>query len=765
MRNDGRKVQKVENCPHVFLLAVLVLIVLAASLYLGDTVGLSDNGDFKRVIAPNRISYGEEDREAFVFTDRFKLSFEGKGEFERLYNALFTLAQPYVTTQHIFIKTSTLLNLFHNALKGTDPSVYRIQWLGVLYCIFLTVSLCMIFINVRLGHKWLDAAFFVLLIFIFCDVGYTAYFNSFYGEALQYTSFIFIFACAVSMIFSSKGSILYCVLYYTGVILFMGSKFANIPLGVIFALAGMSFILLNKSSSLFKALNVIGLSLALVMSMYFFISVPEWMDEHTTYQAVFFGILKNSPTPEEDLKELGLPSYMIVLQNTNYYMQGHKLDIRSPEFKRDFYGSISKFDVLKFYLKNPSRLWQKLDISIKNSSHIRPVYLGNYDLRHERLTKCNKFSIWSSFRLKLPLDNIYFILAFFLAAFSITILELTNALREKGGEHNESINSRKTVAAIFYFALLVINIINLLVPVISNGEADIAKHMFGFVTGTDLMLLLSVIWLICKLVYILFKLKETNRSGKIISNTLLFLCISLSAVFLLITYSNKPKRYKSLAYGAYVSFGEYNGRKLLWRVINTDENGILLLSDEAVDFRAFDSEPRDGDKNRMKYGSNYWPECSLRKWLNGEFLKDFSAAETGLINNYKNKVLLSVYDKEKVEGGNNDFFWMHVPSLAAFGFDDAYHLYVNDKVFLLDIKQLTEYLSDRAAAIKRDYSYWLETVYYANSSMVRVVDEDGYIYMKDANADSIGVIPALYLKNTATIIDGTGTRKQPFKVG
>ncbi|HHW48631.1 MAG TPA: hypothetical protein GXX14_08450 [Clostridiaceae bacterium] len=739
---------------------LLVLIILGASLFLSDTVGLSDNGDFKRVMVPNRIYYGEEGREAFAFTDRFKLTFEGNGRFEKLYNSIFTLAQPYVTTQNFFIKASILLNLAQSILMGTDLSVYRIQWLGVLYCLFLTVSLGMIFINVRLGRKWLDVAFFALLIFVFCDVGYTAYFNSFYGEALQYTSLIFIFACAVSILFSEKRKILYCVFYYAGVILFAGSKFANIPLGIILALAGLSFILLNRTSKLFKTVNIIGLVLVLAVSAYFFTSVPEWMDEHTTYQAVFFGVLKNSPSPEKDLEELGLPSYMVALQNTNYYMEGHKIDIRSQKFRTDFYDNVSKADVLKFYLMHPSRLWQKLEVSIRNSSHIQPVYLSNYDSGHERLTRSEKFSIWSSFRPKLPVDNIYFTLLIFIVAFLSIILELRNAFREKDRNYG------KIVAIIFCFALIAINGINLLVPVITNGEADIAKHLFGYVTGIDLMLLLILMWLIYKL-SLIFSTEARKIKRFVINNykVLLVFIVCISAILLVITYSSKPKKYNSLTYGAYVSFGEYNGRKLLWKVINTDENGILLFADEAVEFRAFDSEPRDGDDNRMKYGSNYWPECTLRKWLNGEFLRNFKDSEIRLINNYKNKVLLSVYDKEKAEGGDNDFFWMHVPSLAAFGFDDAYHLYVDDKVFLLDIKQLTEFLSDKGEAISRKYRYWLETVYYNNSSMVRVVDRDGYIYMKDANVDGIGVIPALYLKNTAGILEGTGTREQPFVVG
>ena len=34
--------------------------------------------------------------------------------------------------------------------------------------------------------------------------------------------------------------------------------------------------------------------------------------------------------------------------------------------------------------------------------------------------------------------------------------------------------------------------------------------------------------------------------------------------------------------------------------------------------------------------------------------------------------------------------------------------------------------------------YWLDTPYYNNDSMLRIVGEDGYIYMKDAIIEDIG---------------------------
>ena len=46
--------------------------------------------------------------------------------------------------------------------------------------------------------------------------------------------------------------------------------------------------------------------------------------------------------------------------------------------------------------------------------------------------------------------------------------------------------------------------------------------------------------------------------------------------------------------------------------------------------------------------------------------------------------------------------------------------------------------------------------------MVRVVDTDGNVYMKDALVDHIAVLPAMYIKPEALISNGDGSRKHPF---
>src|SRR5690554_555744 len=71
--------------------------------------------------------------------------------------------------------------------------------------------------------------------------------------------------------------------------------------------------------------------------------------------------------------------------------------------------------------------------------------------------------------------------------------------------------------------------------------------------------------------------------------------------------------------GDYIEFGRYLDEPILWRVINKDENGIMLFSDKVLCFKAFDAHGDDdeftgkfGEFNRWGSGSNYWATSNLR---------------------------------------------------------------------------------------------------------------------------------------------------------
>lgn len=78
--------------------------------------------------------------------------------------------------------------------------------------------------------------------------------------------------------------------------------------------------------------------------------------------------------------------------------------------------------------------------------------------------------------------------------------------------------------------------------------------------------------------------------------------------------------------GDYISIGSFNGEEILWRCVDSDENGKLMLSDKIIALMPYDvagtdnsaSHVRANGKQRQKFGSDYWFDSNIRSWLNSE---------------------------------------------------------------------------------------------------------------------------------------------------
>jgi len=331
-------------------------------------------------------------------------------------------------------------------------------------------------------------------------------------------------------------------------------------------------------------------------------------------------------------------------------------------------------------------LEDKLKISARHSGFIRPAYLSNRDISYSRFVFDESFSFWSRIRKRLPFDTIWFNVAIFFM-FSLLVAE-TFLKRWKRGE--KRIEMR--VGAALALSLIFSTLFNFCVPVISNGEADLAKHMFAFAGSMDLMIVIST--------YVIINMLSASAA----TSAAVFL--SIAAILL---GSGFFKSAEALVNRRpyHVEMGEYNGKKLLWQLIEDGGEGYLLICSSAVEVQPFSVSQ---DSSRL--GSNQWKDSDLRDWLNTEFLKAFKPGEKELILDYENKYLLSLGNIHMKKGGDREFFWTHVPELAD---------------------------------IRRECPYWLETPYFYDTSMVRAVFQDGYIYMKDA-VEKMGVVPAIRIK-------------------
>jgi len=74
--------------------------------------------------------------------------------------------------------------------------------------------------------------------------------------------------------------------------------------------------------------------------------------------------------------------------------------------------------------------------------------------------------------------------------------------------------------------------------------------------------------------------------------------------------------------GSIVTFGNYAGEDIEWKVIDENDDSVLLLSQYVLDFKAYN----DTDAKVT------WETCTLRKWLNEDFINtSFTPEEMGSI--------------------------------------------------------------------------------------------------------------------------------------
>ena len=195
----------------------------------------------------------------------------------------------------------------------------------------------------------------------------------------------------------------------------------------------------------------------------------------------------------------------------------------------------------------------------------------------------------------------------------------------------------------------------------------------------------------------------------------------------------EQERLKKLKVGDIVKFGSYD-----WRMLEIDkQNGkALILSDKIIEQRKY-------NKERVAVT---WETCTLRNYLNGEFLQKFTKEQQGQII--------------QTRIANNDNQWYDTKG----GSDTS------DSVFLLSLEEVVNYFGDSGQLRNKNLKdkgrfddqynaeriaknadgkacwWWLRSPGYGSSDAARVND-DGVVGVSGrlVNDFSGGVRPALWL--------------------
>lgn len=284
----------------------------------------------------------------------------------------------------------------------------------------------------------------------------------------------------------------------------------------------------------------------------------------------------------------------------------------------------------------------------------------------------------------------------------------------------------------------------------------------------------------------------------------------------------------NISIGQYVQMGTYYGEPILWRCVDIDENGPLMLSDKIICLKPFDAETSSNSttgshSRRSSKEPNYWGDSNMRSWLN-------SSASAGNVNwlcgnpPIKSKVSCNAYDQEagfltnftqeelnavkevtqksllpypEVDAGmaviGVEPHKYHTSLLEIVtNYDTAYAEYVTDRVFLLDVKQAnavynnsilgagyligeptaqcvsnSEYKDSNYLSTGEKYNYWLRSPSLLDPNFhdsVRIIISDGRGGSTRARNGGQGVRPAFYLNLSSSIKSGLGTASSPYTI-
>lgn len=709
------------------LFALLALVILCWTLFCGSPVGLSNNGDFGRVMGAAGLTYRDQ-VPSHTFVDTFAIRLEGPSVFQNILRILFSPhgLDTYPSVHVAVVRASVALELLLNRLLGRELDVYHIESLGALYALAYAGGIGFLLSRFYLRPAYRDVLGKGAALVVLCDIGYSAYFNSFYGEALQHIALIYCAGMLIRVLTRepTMSDAVWCALLS---VLYGWSKFFNIPLAILLLVCLEGTILVRSKRRRVLIPGAAGLAVLVLV----WTAVPGWMDTATNYNAVFYGVVRDvdRDTAEGYLSDMGLPKELADYRDTNYYIPGVEESLRARGLDRAAL-SAGKAELLRFYLTHPKRLWEQARFTALHCGMIRPYYLANVGRGAPLMTYSQKMSLWSRVRDWLPQDSLWGCLAVTAAAGAAAAL----SFRRRRGTAGPALLSAALLGGMCYAFIM---------PVVLNGEGDLAKHMFTFGEIVDLALLGC---LACGLG------RCRRQPGGWVRPVILSVLAAALVLPGLLDAAGSIRRdrqsHDAPEVGAYVSLGRYRGNALTWLVAERTENGFLLLSTEEDISLPFDEA-----------GGNAWQECSLRRWLNGAFLEGFSPEERALLLTEETPVILPDQYRPLEQTWDRTFACSHIAVLSDRLWERAYLAEITDTVRLAGIHTAAE-LAREGRLPRAGRGWWLVTPYCPSKNLVRYVGTDGHIYFGDASAP-LSVRPVVEIRISKALA-GSGSRSDPF---
>ncbi|MNO98566.1 hypothetical protein D3C76_903140 [compost metagenome] len=364
--------------------------------------------------------------------------------------------------------------------------VFDIRFQAAIYTMLYTIAVYLLVESLTWKTpKKYGYSIAILAIFIFGDTGYTAYFNSFFGESIVFIMMLFMMASGLLLYRNRYNDYVLLAIFTLSGLLLTTSKQQNAPVGVIVAFSCFIMIFIRKQKT-FRVMMTISLMFLLLAGVSTYVLIPKEFVNINKYHAMTRGVLMESSDPEVALKTFGIDKQYAILDKTNYYELNTTVDVNSEILEDHFYSKYGFVSILNYYITHPGQAGEMFNLAAKSAFIIRPPAMGNYELSvgYPAGTQTNFFSGYSQLKKTFTPRTFGFIVIWGVVIVGLYIPNFITTIRAK--------KFRQSIRLPIVVTFILCGLSGIFVSIIGAGDADLAKHVFLFTAAFDMVTFLFI---------------------------------------------------------------------------------------------------------------------------------------------------------------------------------------------------------------------------------------------------------------------------------
>ncbi len=361
-----------------WIIVAAAAVILTYQLFIAPIIGLADQGDFGRILG--RFGYAAEDKSAtiaFVAPKYVSDQNSRRHGWEQF------------SSEYLFVACAILLNKIISPDGKLDIVV-----IGIVHTLAFLAAFARL-LTVTKQYR-VSPYLWVAGLIVLTDVGYAAYWNSFYAEPASCIFFLLLAAESIAICNSSRVSAGQITLWSLWAILWIMAKAQNAPLGVLLTLFSVRLWWWTKERAT-RQLAILGCVLIGSATLINIITIPAGVRFADSYNQMFLAILPESRNASADLNALDLQPELVKYSGTGAWSPGS--GFQEMVASGLIGNKINHAAIVRFYWQHPTRIWRHARILLPIAFSLRPEWCGNFERSAGRGpgARSAAFTLWSSF--------------------------------------------------------------------------------------------------------------------------------------------------------------------------------------------------------------------------------------------------------------------------------------------------------------------------------------------------------------------------------